>query len=91
MKAITLKSIFYSNIRIYNVSGKPFPSSDNNKMNKYNSALYKLIQSERHMCVRYREVKRATINNWPMGITIRHIHKSLCSCKETYRLCSYGY
>ena len=35
MKAITLKSIFYSNIRYYN----GFPSSDNNKMNKYNSRL----------------------------------------------------
>ena len=32
MKAITLKSIFYSNIRYYNVLGEPFPSSDNNKM-----------------------------------------------------------
>ena len=32
MKAITIKSIFYSNIRYYNDSGKPFPSSDNNKM-----------------------------------------------------------
>ena len=30
MKAITLKSIFYSNIRYYNISGESFPSSDNN-------------------------------------------------------------
>ena len=35
-------------------------------MNKYNSALYKLIQSERHVCKVHKEVKRATINNFPM-------------------------